>query len=98
MFTRYAEIGVGHDAVHSRRHAHESIDDQLATSDDEADVNKMEDPPLNQVSQNNKDITEEGRGEKDEDEDRDEDRDEGSEGDEDGNSDSSVASDFEESF
>ena len=84
MFTHYAAIGVGHNAVHLR-HEHGLVDNQSATDNEEDNNNQIEDPPLSHVFQNDRNGDEE-----DEDEDEDE-------RDEDVDSDSSVSDGYDKS-
>jgi len=83
MFARYAAIGVGHDAVHLRRHPHGLVDNHLAADNEEDDVDEFKDPCVSHVSQSGGDVEEEG--------------DEGDE-DSDSVSDGSVDSNFEVSL
>ena len=88
IFARYAAIGVGHDAVHLRRHVHGLVDDHLA-ADNEGD--EIEYSCFSRTSQTNGNVdVDEERSEGDEDE-ADEDSDSGV-------SDGSMDSDFEAHF
>ena len=53
MFTHYAAIDVGHNAVHLRR-KHGLVGNQLATNNEEDNINEIEDTFLSHVSQNNR--------------------------------------------
>lgn len=84
LFTRYAAIGVGHDAMLLERHAYGLIDDNSPNDNDEDDVGDIEVLGLSHVSRNDRDVGEEDKyedeqDEQDEEEDKDEDEDEADE-------------------
>ena len=87
MFARYAGIGVGHDAVQLRRHAHGlvQIDDHLASDSEEGDEASMEESPCEQASPENDGVL-------------DDEEDEGDKGDEDGASSVSEGSEEDSDF
>ena len=57
MFARYAAIGVGHDAVHSRRHAYGLVGNHLAANNEDDDEFEG---PLSCVSGDDGDVKEGG--------------------------------------
>ena len=87
MFAQYAAIGVGHDTMHSRGHAHEFDDDHLATDSEKDGIKLFKDPSLSHVSQNDGDIEDEGnKGDKGDKENKGDKGDKGGNRDEDSNS------------